>query len=289
MSWWDTVTDTFDDASDFLFGSDGIGGSQSGVVGEGWEWLFGADGPGGSQSGAAGNFLQNNSGILSILGGGAAAYFNKDNMPDPTGYQGRIPNYEFNRQQIQRDDTGRRPGSAGRSYFTPGYFSSEENERGQGMPGRDHVYRTPPPTDAIGVNEDGASGGQGIITIPGGTQPGGGSQTQPGFISPPPGENQQIQNFAQGGLAGLTGSSQYLRGQTDGMADKVPSTIDGEQPAALSHGEFVIPADVVSHLGNGNSESGAKILEQMMSRVRQERTGNDKQGKQINPNAMIPR
>jgi hypothetical protein len=43
------------------------------------------------------------------------------------------------------------------------------------------------------------------------------------------------------------------------MADKVPATIDGTQEARLSDGEFVIPADVVSHLGNGNSNAGAKI------------------------------
>jgi hypothetical protein len=67
------------------------------------------------------------------------------------------------------------------------------------------------------------------------------------------------------------------------MADKIPSSIDGEQPAALSHGEFVIPADVVSHLGNGNSDAGAQKLYEMMSRIRQARTGTTKQGKEINP------
>ena len=50
------------------------------------------------------------------------------------------------------------------------------------------------------------------------------------------------------------------------MADLIPATIDGTQPAALSDGEFVIPADVVSHLGNGNSEAGAEQLYSMMDR-----------------------
>jgi hypothetical protein len=72
------------------------------------------------------------------------------------------------------------------------------------------------------------------------------------------------------------------------MADKIPSSIDGKQKAALSHGEFVIPADVVSHLGNGNSDAGAKKLYEMMSRVRKARTGNPKQGKRINPNQFMP-
>ena len=74
----------------------------------------------------------------------------------------------------------------------------------------------------------------------------------------------------------------YLNGSTDGMADEVPATIGGDQPAALSDGEFVITADVVSHLGNGNSEAGAKILEGFMRDIRKKRTGPENQGKEIN-------
>ena len=80
----------------------------------------------------------------------------------------------------------------------------------------------------------------------------------------------------------------YLKGHTDGMADEVPSSIDGIQPAKLSHGEFVVPADVVSHLGNGNSDAGADKLYQMMAKIRKARTGNPKQGKQINPDKYMP-
>lgn len=97
-------------------------------------------------------------------------------------------------------------------------------------------------------------------------------------------------NMAAGGIAMLAkgGKPRYLAGNTDGMADDLPANIDGKQPARLSHGEFVIPADVVSHLGNGNSESGAKRLYAMMERIRKARTGNPKQGKQINPNKYLP-
>lgn len=93
--------------------------------------------------------------------------------------------------------------------------------------------------------------------------------------------------LASGGIAQMK-NPRYLRGTTDGMADKIPSSIDNKQPAALSHGEFVIPADVVAHLGNGNSEAGAKKLYEMMSRVRKARTGNEKQGKKINPEKFMP-
>ena len=89
--------------------------------------------------------------------------------------------------------------------------------------------------------------------------------------------------FAQGGNV----NGYYLGGSTDGMADQIPATINNMQPAALSDGEFVIPADVVSHLGNGNSDAGAQNLYKMMERVRKDRTGNPKQGKQIDPNKYL--
>jgi len=93
-------------------------------------------------------------------------------------------------------------------------------------------------------------------------------------------------DLATGGMA--QGQGYYLGGPTDGMADLIPATIDGTQPAALSDGEFVIPADVVSHLGNGNSDAGAQQLYSMMDRVRTERTGTTKQGPEIDPTKMMP-
>jgi hypothetical protein len=89
--------------------------------------------------------------------------------------------------------------------------------------------------------------------------------------------------FAQGGNV----NGYYLGGPTDGMADQIPATINNMEPARLSDGEFVIPADVVSHLGNGNSDAGAENLYGMMERVRKDRTGNPKQGKQIDPNKYL--
>lgn len=101
-----------------------------------------------------------------------------------------------------------------------------------------------------------------------------------------PGEGTKFIQAAGGGLMDLAQggrAARYLRGGTDGMADKIKTDIDGKQPARLSHGEFVIPADVVSHLGNGNSDAGADVLYDMMDKVRKARTGTTKQGKQINP------
>ncbi len=81
----------------------------------------------------------------------------------------------------------------------------------------------------------------------------------------------------------------YLEtGMGDGMSDDIPSSIDNEQPAALSENEFVIPADVVSGLGNGSSDAGAEQLYNMMDRVRKARTGNEKQGREIMPQEYMP-
>ena len=80
----------------------------------------------------------------------------------------------------------------------------------------------------------------------------------------------------------------YLNGQGDGMSDSIPATIEGKQPARLADGEFVIPADVVSHLGNGSSKAGSKRLYAMLDKIRHARTGNKKQGKQINPSKYMP-
>jgi hypothetical protein len=88
-----------------------------------------------------------------------------------------------------------------------------------------------------------------------------------------------IQAYEKGG---------YLDGQGDGMSDSIPATIEGKQPARLADGEFVVPADVVSHLGNGSSKAGSKRLYAMLDKVRHARTGNKKQGKQIKADKYLP-
>ena len=92
-------------------------------------------------------------------------------------------------------------------------------------------------------------------------------------------ENAKTFGYARGG---------YLNGAGDGMSDSIPATIEGKQPARLADGEFVVPADVVSHLGNGSSKAGSKRLYAMLDKVRHARTGNKKQGKEINPNKYMP-
>jgi len=97
-----------------------------------------------------------------------------------------------------------------------------------------------------------------------------------------------IMHSSLGGYAS-GGNPRLLKGPGDGMSDNIPATINGRQPARLADGEFVIPADVVSHLGNGSTEAGAKQLHAMMNRIRKARTGNPKQGKNINPSKYMPK
>jgi hypothetical protein len=100
------------------------------------------------------------------------------------------------------------------------------------------------------------------------------------------------QGNLQKGLFGMGyamgGQPRFLSGGGDGMSDSIQATINDKQPARLADGEFVIPADVVSHIGNGSSKAGAKQLYTMMDRARKARTGTTKQAKAINPAKMMP-
>jgi hypothetical protein len=72
------------------------------------------------------------------------------------------------------------------------------------------------------------------------------------------------------------------------MSDSIPGVIGGKQPARLADGEFVVPADVVSHLGNGSTDGGAKKLYAMMDKIRSARTGKKKQAPEINADKYLP-
>jgi hypothetical protein len=98
-------------------------------------------------------------------------------------------------------------------------------------------------------------------------------------------------NMMQGGIASLAKGGlppRYLRGGGDGMSDSIRANIEGKQEARLADGEFVVPADVVSHLGNGSSNAGAKRLYSMMDRVRKSRTGKTRQAPEVNTRRLMP-
>jgi len=340
--------------------------------------------------------------IATVGGGIAGALGLFDGETPKVGYQGKIPRYKMIRDQVQYDDSARRPGSGGRRYLSRPRYATADNvaaaeaeskaeaqafanvqaarqaEEGmargglatiqrfanggmpqgmpQGMPPMPNMAKQAP-NMLMGANPAARPpmGGQGTppnrptgiasamrpkmlppqmpqkpqgMGMPKPPQMGGAPQAPIGAKPPMPpqmppqqgagrmepedvlaslaatGKVQampqpapiapQMPTFANGGMPqGLgalqQGQPRYLGGPTDGMADRIPANIDGQQPAALSDGEFVVPADVVSHLGNGNSNAGANQLYNMMERVRKARTGSPQQGRQINPNQFMPR
>jgi hypothetical protein len=106
------------------------------------------------------------------------------------------------------------------------------------------------------------------------------------------GATRDVTEAAKGGtmshLGGYSDGGRMLKGPGDGMSDSIPATIAGKQPARLADGEFVVPADVVSHLGNGSTDAGAKKLYGMMDKIRKARTGKKKQAPAVKANKYMP-
>lgn len=95
-----------------------------------------------------------------------------------------------------------------------------------------------------------------------------------------------IASYARGGNS--TANPRMLDGPGDGMSDSIPAMIGNKQPARLADGEFVIPADIVSHLGNGSSKAGSKQLYAMMDRIRKARTGRSSQAPEVRATKLMP-
>ena len=174
-----------------------------------------------------------------MLGGG---------QQGPAGYQGGIPVYTASRQQTpiaqQRPTTttsdGKvipyRPGQGGITYFTPMTYTATGKD--MAAPTAGTVIGGAPAPAPSPTNET-------IPAAAGGYMPGG------------------IAMLAHGGSG-----SRYLRGPGDGVSDSIPAKFERSgQPARLADGEFVIDARIVSELGNGSSEAGARKLYAMMDRV----------------------
>ena len=220
----------------------------------------------------------------------------KDQAGDSGGYNVPVPKMDAVRQQINYTDTNRRPGEAGRQYFTDPRFVKQgdatslaaaqkaSEAQAAGILAAAPTYKAPVNTYDTTMKMPWNT----PATTTGTTAAATSTTPAAGLAAVPTKEQLMDPNYKVGMASGGIAQARYLQGGTDGMADKIPANIDGDQPAALSHGEFVIPADVVSHLGNGNSEAGADKLYQMMARIRKARTGNEKQGKKINPDKFMP-
>ena len=242
---------------------------------------FGGEGEG--LGGFVGQLLggqSDNKFLQSLLGMGIGSLLQGSGLADPkippVGYQGGIPNYTAVRQRVpMQPDPNRRPGAAGRQYFSDTIFADAPERKPISV------------ADAQSMTQQQA---EGIASL------------APTYSAPT--EQKETENFSPASdvinrmpvdtmeeddeFMGrvMNAGGRYLGGITDGMADDIRGNI-GRDEVRLSDGEFVIPADVVSHLGNGNSNAGAAYLHDFMKDIRQERTGNSKQGKQINPNQFL--
>jgi hypothetical protein len=176
-----------------------------------------------------------------MMGGGSGGF---------AGYQGGIPHYTASRTMnpipqtmavpiTQQNPTGiaaRRPGSGGITYFSPMQYTPVAAAPAATTPAVTDTTATATNTDAN------------VVKVAGG-----------GMM------------YGTGGIASLGGYSdggQLLRGPGDGVSDDIPATIGGRQPARLADGEFVVPARIVSELGNGSTDAGARKLYAMMDRIK---------------------
>lgn len=221
----------------------------------------GAEGEEGGSGGSGGSLLDRLSGMLTdpdrrtqLISGISALYGAKHQEQDPREKAGltdlpKIQQQNYELKQVPNPNYGK-PGE-------PFYLSQEFTPAQPAQP-----QPASPPTQAAGG---------GLMSV---------GYAAGGMPSYAPGGN--VEEYQAGG--------KLLDGPGDGMSDSIPAEIRGKkvQKALLADGEFVIPADVVSGLGNGSTKAGAKVLYGMMDRVRQARTGTTEQGKQINPNKVIP-
>jgi len=96
---------------------------------------------------------------------------------------------------------------------------------------------------------------------------------------------------SQFNLGGYSDGGRLLRGPGDGVSDSIPAVIGGKQPARLADGEFVVPARIVSELGNGSTDAGARKLYAMMDRIQKARgatTGKGKVAKNTRADKHLP-
>lgn len=178
-------------------------------------------------------------------------------------------------------DTKKASGSRGTSTFKPYLDYTPMSKIG----GRDY---TPGESNRmfrdrlIGYNSDGTPRYERQLkyNVAGYTPYGGGKPTGTRIIP--------IKGMNEGGVTSLAQTQGQVEGRGDGMSDEVYGDIENQQEVALSKDEFIVPADVVSGLGNGSSDAGASKLYEMMARVRKARTGKETQPEEIRAEDFMP-
>jgi hypothetical protein len=176
------------------------------------------------------------------------------------------------------------PGEMGRGVMsgpTAANPMGKDPAQGQGQPastggtnaGATSVGSAPGASASSAADKDGdpdRSAGDPDHGDPGDSGPdrGAGDPSGPGWAQ---GGIAALANGGLGSLGGYSDGGRLLRGPGDGVSDSIPATIGQRQPARLADGEFVVPARIVSELGNGSTEAGARQLYAMMDRIQKGR------------------
>ena len=247
--------------------------------------------------------------IQQLLGGSSSSR--------PSGYQGGIPQYTAVREQVPGVyDPNRRPGSGGQRYFTDVQYvprtgegaaealtaaQTAAAEQAQGLASLNAAnplnaappaYQPPAqqvqPAPATPAYNESYSGANVLNTVremlnaPRMARGGIVGLQDGGFVVPADVVSHLGNGSTDAGLAHLTRKGAVpIRGKGDGMSDSNQTTINGRQPAAVANGEAYLPPRQVQNMG------GAEKLYAMMDKIRRDRTGSPKQGKQINPNQYV--
>lgn len=252
-------------------------------------------------------------GLYGLLGG---------NKIETGGYNKPIPKLTATREQVPyAADPNRRPGEAGRSYFTDTQFTAPADAaatqaaakvQAQGIasavPQRaaqvnpyegqyKPAWNPPAPTtfdrNFLPNQSAPASGVAQLLPIPQdeGFKPmAGGGLAAGGFVVPADVVAHLGNGSSSAGLALLAKklNAKAIKGKGDGMSDSIPTHIDGKEKALVANDEAYIDPRMVKRIGGGNTKSGADKLLAMMERIRKARTGNPKQGRRINPEKFMP-
>lgn len=249
------------------------------------------------------DFAGQNKMPLGALGISALGGMQPDNFDEIESETGLIRPYQYNREKIPsafEDAPGEPMSSKERRYFTDSYtplqpYAAPGKEYGKdgilsAMPGigQPQYMANGGPVEAMSdANAIGDNTGYPQSDIRMGAyatpyqQPiprNVVSGAQDAGVDPYTGQVQ----FAKGGLSDLGGYSdggQLLRGSGDGVSDSIPASIGDKQPARLADGEFVVPARIVSEIGNGSTDAGARKLYAMMARIQQNRSKTVGKGK----------
>jgi hypothetical protein len=223
-------------------------------------------------------------------------------MPDVPGYDnlgqdfGRQRSYFPNAgyQQITPEEAKSIRGYAAGGYMGGGPVEQMSNENAVGMntgyPQADitgHAYATPWQTP-VSQNVVAGTADTGVNRMTGQMLAEGGA------VEPTPDFQEPYTAMARGGLSDLGSYSdggRLLRGPGDGVSDSIPAVIGKKKPARLADGEFVVPARIVSELGNGSTEAGARKLYAMLDRVqsaRKKSIGKGKVAKDSRADKLLP-